>query len=450
MPKLGQCTAVPNTIYLGAQNQPLHHAGHPTSQHVHVLPPHVYPHPLLPPKRTRPQTATHGRQYWKAVVSQHESGEAPTRRRSNRSRRRTGTPPRRSLTLSPVNTSPSVASTTATDAASTGASAVARAAIERPDIARGGGGSVGGGVGGGGGGSGMAHADAEAAPPAAAIVTRKSPPRVQSMSEAAAAAMTEFLRDEAGAAGAEQDRKRTRSDVPERPTARDSGGHAGLRTPTPASPATARKAASAIDKSAGVDSEPGAGEEALRSCLAMLEAGGFLRLCEGGKTFVCDDMMLMDQVRTAASARAVRLDSIGPCRRTEWDVFVGGSGGSHDIMQQHGRCGAPNVVMPCVSAGTDYLLSVAFNPTAFCPCCRAVCDCFPVTTIIGVRFHPLQASQELTQGGRTVDLRQAPTGFPRSGRRHAHADQPPHASSRGGTGAGHAGRTQGDAGVVTW
>ncbi|CAN0204257.1 unnamed protein product [Ectocarpus sp. 6 AP-2014] len=228
------------------------------------------------------------KEYWKAVVSQHESGEAPTRRRSSRSRRRTGTPPRRSLTLSPVNTSPSVASTPATDAASTGASAVARAAVERRDIVRGGGG--------GGGGSGMAHADAEAAPPEAAIATRQSPPRVQSMSEAAAAAMTEFLRDEAGAAGAEQDRKRTRSDVPGRPTARDSGGDAGLRTTTPASPATARSAASAIDKSAGVDSEPGTGEEALRSCLAMLEAGGFLRLCEGGKTFVCDDMMLMDQV----------------------------------------------------------------------------------------------------------------------------------------------------------
>lgn len=163
----------------------------------------------------------------------------------------------------------------------------------------------------------MTHAEAEAEPPAAAGATRSSPPRVQSMSEAAAAAMAEFLRDEAGAAGAEQDRKRTHSDVPGRPIARDSGGDTGLRTPPPVSPATARRAASAIDTSAGVGSGSGAGEEALRSCLAMLEAGGFLRLCEGGKTFVCDDMMLIDQVRTAASARGVLLDSAGPSRCTE-------------------------------------------------------------------------------------------------------------------------------------
>lgn len=40
----------------------------------------------------------------------------------------------------------------------------------------------------------------------------------------------------------------------------------------------------------------GAGLGALRSCLEMLEAGGFLRVCEGGKTFICDDVMLIDQV----------------------------------------------------------------------------------------------------------------------------------------------------------
>lgn len=243
------------------------------------------------------------------MVSQHESGEAPARRRSSRARRRASIPPRRSLTLSPVNTSPSIAATPATAAASTGEATVARAAIERSDFARGGGAS------------GTAHAEAEAAPPAAEKATRPSPPRVQSMSEAAAAAMVEFLQDGAGAAGAEQDRKRTRSDVPGGPTASASGGDTGLRTPPPASPATARRAASAIDKSTRVGSGSGAGEEALRSCLAMLEAAGFLRLCEGGKTFVCDDMMLMDQVRTAAITRGVHLDSIGRNRRTEWDVL---------------------------------------------------------------------------------------------------------------------------------
>lgn len=66
-------------------------------------------------------------------------------------------------------------------------------------------------------------------------------------------------------------------------------GGGGLQTPPPVSP-TAPPACSGPP-------EVSAGEEALRSCLARLEAGGFLRVCEGGKTFVCDDMMLVDQVR---------------------------------------------------------------------------------------------------------------------------------------------------------
>ncbi|CAM9585413.1 unnamed protein product [Scytosiphon promiscuus] len=62
------------------------------------------------------------------------------------------------------------------------------------------------------------------------------------------------------------------------------------RTPPPASPVGSKS------KAVRSGSGSGAGEEALRSCLAMLEAGGFLRVCEGGESFICDDAMLMDQV----------------------------------------------------------------------------------------------------------------------------------------------------------
>lgn len=42
----------------------------------------------------------------------------------------------------------------------------------------------------------------------------------------------------------------------------------------------------------------GAGMDALRSCLRMLEAGGFLTVLEGSETFACDDLMLVDQVKS--------------------------------------------------------------------------------------------------------------------------------------------------------
>lgn len=38
------------------------------------------------------------------------------------------------------------------------------------------------------------------------------------------------------------------------------------------------------------------GRSQLLSCLRMLQAGGFLRVCEKDKTFICDDLMLVDQV----------------------------------------------------------------------------------------------------------------------------------------------------------
>lgn len=46
----------------------------------------------------------------------------------------------------------------------------------------------------------------------------------------------------------------------------------------------------------GDSSVEGAGLKALLSCLKVLEESGFLRVCEEGKTFVCDDVMLIDQV----------------------------------------------------------------------------------------------------------------------------------------------------------
>lgn len=111
---------------------------------------------------------------------------------------------------------------------------------------------------------------------------------------AAAAEAVEFLREEEGTGeGAEQGVSSNATPAVATGGGIGAGGGerqggSGLRTPPPVSPTAA-----------ACPGPPGlaAGEEALRSCLAMLEAGGFLRVCEGGKTFVCDDVMLMDQVR---------------------------------------------------------------------------------------------------------------------------------------------------------
>lgn len=48
-----------------------------------------------------------------------------------------------------------------------------------------------------------------------------------------------------------------------------------------------------------------AGRHALRSLLEMLEARGFLRVYERDRTFICDDLMLVDQV-SAARVQASR------------------------------------------------------------------------------------------------------------------------------------------------
>ena len=59
----------------------------------------------------------------------------------------------------------------------------------------------------------------------------------------------------------------------------------------------------------GDTSVEGAGRKALLSCLRMLEEGGFLTVCDGGKEFVCDDAMLIDKVpkgRASANARTDR------------------------------------------------------------------------------------------------------------------------------------------------
>ncbi|CAN0184561.1 unnamed protein product, partial [Discosporangium mesarthrocarpum] len=55
--------------------------------------------------------------------------------------------------------------------------------------------------------------------------------------------------------------------------------------------AAAAAAAAAVQRRDGPESM-----EALCSCLTMLEAGGFLRVEEGGQSFVCDDLMLLDKV----------------------------------------------------------------------------------------------------------------------------------------------------------
>ena len=114
------------------------------------------------------------------------------------------------------------------------------------------------------------------------------------MSAAAVAAAAEFLREEEGSGGGAR-QGTSGNAAPAAATGAGVGveggepqGGSGLRTPPPVSPTAA-----ACSGPPGV----AAGEEALRSCLAMLEAGGFLRVCDGGKTFVCDDVMLMDQVR---------------------------------------------------------------------------------------------------------------------------------------------------------
>lgn len=46
----------------------------------------------------------------------------------------------------------------------------------------------------------------------------------------------------------------------------------------------------------GNSSVEGAGLKALLSCLKVLEESGFVRVREEGKSFVCDDVMLIDQV----------------------------------------------------------------------------------------------------------------------------------------------------------
>lgn len=74
---------------------------------------------------------------------------------------------------------------------------------------------------------------------------------------------------------------------------REGGGDGGGRSPTGSS-------TGGVGGGGGGGASGGRGAcsglEALLSCLGMLEAGGFLRVCDGGRTFVCDDVMLIDQV----------------------------------------------------------------------------------------------------------------------------------------------------------
>eukprot|EP00903_Cladosiphon_okamuranus_P010785 g10191.t1 len=198
------------------------------------------------------------KEYWKAVVSQDEGGDTPARRRSSRSRRRTSIRPRRSFTSSPV-LSPG-----------------------RPASANTAGSSEDGGAGG-------------TAPQGSSNIGGSLPPErgdgLQPMlASASVASAAEFLREEEAGGGAQQGVSVNTVPAVATRAAAGMGGEArggsGLST-FPVSPTAA-----ASSGPPGMTS----GEEALRSCLAMLEAGGFLRVCEGGKTFICDDVMLIDQV----------------------------------------------------------------------------------------------------------------------------------------------------------
>ncbi|CAN0024144.1 unnamed protein product, partial [Hapterophycus canaliculatus] len=251
------------------------------------------------------------KEYWKAVVAQYENGDTPARRRGSRSRRRASIPPRRSFTSSPVPASSRTAIASAAAAAAATTAAARAAAMsktkERVDAEEGVEAA----------GAAAAAATAAVATAAAAAAARAagvvagglSPARgrpvasaVPVISAAAVAAAAEFLGSEDGGSalttvaaaaaaavrggGIEQDGTRERPGV--------SSGEAGLRTPPRTSPPVSPAGSKTTSGCSGSGS--GAGGEALRSCLAMLEAGGFLRVCEGGKCFICDDAMLMDQV----------------------------------------------------------------------------------------------------------------------------------------------------------
>lgn len=204
------------------------------------------------------------------MVSQHDGGDTPARRRSSRSRRRTSISPRRSFTSSPV-LSPvrPASSSTVGSSEGGGADGVAPQGIS----------TVGGSL-----------------PP-----TRGGGQQsVSASAVAAVASAAEFLREEGAGGGAEQGVSVNTVPVVAIGAVAEEGGEkarggSGLRTPSPVRPTAAASSG-----------PPGmtAGEEALRSCLAMLEAGGFLRVCEGGKMFVCDDVMLMDQVRKRKNTRS--------------------------------------------------------------------------------------------------------------------------------------------------
>ncbi|CAN0334615.1 unnamed protein product, partial [Laminaria digitata] len=226
------------------------------------------------------------KKYWEAVVSQHKSQEHPHRRRG--SRRRASVSRRRSNSLSPIpvasrNTglpkktfasSGALASTLATATAIDTSAMAGPAPPHRPQ---------------------STSSITTAAVAAAAVARLREDEERRGEEEEAGAGRGAGVRAPRGAAGLFPRKASPRATAaaaaaPAAPAAAgdDSGGAAAV--------AAAAAAAADAAAAAAAEERTRSGLEVLRSCLGMLEAGGFLRVCEGGETFICEDVMLIDQV----------------------------------------------------------------------------------------------------------------------------------------------------------